>query len=262
MTTPVGSTFETIHGLATVIEVINRKNIKIMFHDPIWETVVRLEHLLTGKVKNKMFPLSKSKEFIGDGYFNTINAKEAYFAWKNMFRRVYKSSTIIQKRAYGDVEICQEWLNFQNYAEWYYNQINQYSDWRNVNFVWQVDKDLTCFGNKTYCPEKCVILPNAVNAVLINSTAARGTNPIGLIVKPKGFEVRFSEFNRSKTVGFFEKECDARMAYWEAKFQSIHAVARFYQKYIPPKLFNRLVSFGLSDAIEYYGLDTVIGQAA
>jgi hypothetical protein len=54
--------------------------------------------------------------------------------------------------------VCNEWHNFQNFAEWF---CKNYCDASMDK--WQLDKDIIVPGNRVYSPETCCFVPNAVN---------------------------------------------------------------------------------------------------
>ena len=79
-----------------------------------------------------------------------------YDIWSAMIERCY-----INKKKYpayyGIVTICDEWLVFQNFAEWY--DENKYECEGRLH----VDKDILHPGNKVYSPENCILLPQRIN---------------------------------------------------------------------------------------------------
>ena len=80
-----------------------------------------------------------------------------------MIERCYDPYRINKDIAYKDVYVCDEWLNFQNFAEWYLSQPN-------CNFDFDLDKDLLGSGSKIYSPSTCTLLPPAINALITTST--------------------------------------------------------------------------------------------
>ena len=61
-----------------------------------------------------------------------------------------------------DVEVCEEWLNYQNFAAWYAN--NSFDK----GSLYQLDKDLLgC--SRTYSPATCCLLKDNINQMLVES---------------------------------------------------------------------------------------------
>ena len=68
-----------------------------------------------------------------------------------------------------------EWLNFQNFAEWY--EKNYYEI---PGEIMCLDKDILIKRNKTYSPETCVFVSNRINNLFVKNDYNRGEYPIGV----------------------------------------------------------------------------------
>ena len=131
-----------------------------------------------GKVKNPYHPNVYGVGYIGQGKYKTsVNGKntEAYKTWKNMLRRCYDPYEINREPVYIDCYVCDEWLCFQNFAEWYYKNYYECN-----NEEMHLDKDILIKGNKIYSPETCVFVPQRINSLFTKSDASRGKYPIGV----------------------------------------------------------------------------------
>lgn len=93
--------------------------------------------------------------YIGVGPYKQSENKELYDKWIHMLTRV----NVNPRNAYKNVTICEEWLNFQNFAKWSYSPESNYRP----NFI--LDKDLFSKRdfNKSYSPETSVYLPFRLN---------------------------------------------------------------------------------------------------
>ena len=80
---------------------------------------------------------------------------------------------------YGTCTVCEEWLNFQVFADWY--ETHEYP----VNERLHLDKDILFAGNKEYAPKKCMLVPQRLNMMFMNKPNKRGL-PNGIIEHPKG----------------------------------------------------------------------------
>lgn len=78
----------------------------------------------------------------------------AYSKWYPMIRRCYTNDSGTE--SYDEVEVCNEWLNFQNFAYWYYSKQD------NNRIDYHLDKDLLGNG-KLYSPETCCLIPSKLN---------------------------------------------------------------------------------------------------
>lgn len=75
-----------------------------------------------------------------------------------MLRRCYDKEFQLKNKSYQGCTVCEEWHNFQNFAEWFYQN---YFDGACL------DKDLLCCGNKTYSPDKCCLITRSLNSFLV-----------------------------------------------------------------------------------------------
>ena len=66
------------------------------------------------------------------------------------------------------------WHNYQNFAQWF-NE-NRYD----VEGRLHIDKDILYPGNKIYCPDTCLLVPQRINMLFLNKPNKRGL-PNGII---------------------------------------------------------------------------------
>lgn len=104
---------------------------------------------------------------------NRVHTPE-YSAWKRMLGRCYSDKYHKTHPTYKDCEVCDEWLLFQNFAEWY--DINT----KGIAKPFHLDKDLKIANNKTYSPDTCMITPQKVNQFLNDKRGSRGKFMIGV----------------------------------------------------------------------------------
>lgn len=166
-----------------------------------------------------------------------------YDTWRQMLNRCYKNENNKRNYVYEDVLVCDLWLNYQKFGNWY--DENYYS----VNGEhMSLDKDILVKHNRIYSPETCVFVPKAINCLFTKSNKTRGNYPIGVdFHKQKGlFRARCSDFIIGKsniTIGEFETIDEAFNAYKVYKENLIKKVADFYKNYIPQKLYKALYEY-------------------
>lgn len=102
-----------------------------------------------------------------------VHTKE-YSAWKRMLQRCYSEKYHETHPTYKECEVCDEWLSFQAFAEWY--DINT----KNITKPFHLDKDLKVANNKIYSPDTCMIIPQKVNQFLNDKKGSRGKFMIGV----------------------------------------------------------------------------------
>ena len=108
-----------------------------------------------------------------------LRSKEAdlktisYKSWFNMINRCYSPSILKRRAGYMDCYVCEEWLIYENFKEWY-----------DINFIegYELDKDFLQEGAsvKVYSPETCTFLPKEINGFLTNKRVNKGKYPTGV----------------------------------------------------------------------------------
>src|SRR5690606_12269544 len=135
---------------------------------------------------------------------NHVSTDRAYSVWKGILARCYSKRTRLNK-SYEGCTISKEWMNYQNFAEWYKKQPN------NDKTNYQIDKDLLVKGNKVYCKDTCCLLPSRLNGLL---SSLDYKNSKCIINEGKTFRVLCcDEFGIRKTVGRFKDKSEADEAY-------------------------------------------------
>ena len=81
-----------------------------------------------------------------------------YVAWSKMLQRCYSSSFHKIRPTYVDCTVCEEWLNFQTFSDWYFKNYYQID-----GQIMCLDKDILVSGNRVYSPQTCIFAPISVN---------------------------------------------------------------------------------------------------
>ena len=76
-----------------------------------------------------------------------------------------------EAQRYANCAVCNEWLNYNNFAAWYMGKIQLL----NPNYAYEIDKDLLfpIYGKRTngiklYSPITCVLIPHDLNIQFAN----------------------------------------------------------------------------------------------
>lgn len=138
-----------------------------------------------------------------------------YQAWINMLQRCYDKKYQGKQPTYVGCSVCIDWLDYQNFAKWYYD------NHPNDDGKYNLDKDLKVIGSKVYSPETCMIIPNIVNTFIVDCGARRGSFLIGV-----SFHKRVGKFvsrcsnpitKKCESLGCFTDEIDAHLAWRKRK---------------------------------------------
>lgn len=227
---------------AKIIEYKDVKNVVVEFQDEHKYTCnAEYWNFARGAIKN---PYHKNSYggYVGVGnYPMTINKKSTYIydAWIRMLERSKDESFKDKYPVYKDVDCCDEWLCFQNFAEWYDNHYYEVE-----GQAMEVDKDWIRFGNKIYCPEFCEIVPSIINSCLLNHAKIKNYElPTGITCYDNKYLVRMSFEGKRKNLGYYNDLKEAMKTYKAAKINYVNYLAEKYRDYIPKVIYESMTNF-------------------
>ena len=146
------------------LEVLNYNNatdILVQFTDKLsLPFKAHIGNLRNGKYKNKYQPYLYGVGYEGIGQYSYKTDKFAVMSWRGMLTRGYSVIEKLERPNTVDVVVCDEWYNFQNFAEW----ATQQNGYGIKGF--EIDKDLLILNNSKYSPETCCYIPREINTRL------------------------------------------------------------------------------------------------
>lgn len=160
----------------------------------------------------------------------------SYKRWKEILNRCYNNSNS-EYNNYGgnEVKVCDEWLNFQNFAKWWEENC--------PNDTFTIDKDILVKGNKLYCPEKCCFVPIEINSLFTTRRSQRGEYPLGVRLKDGKFIAQINYMGKKLHLGTFNSPEDAFNAYKKSKEKCIKEYADKYREQISEDVYNALYNY-------------------
>lgn len=204
----------------------------------------RLKSLYKGNLVDP-FAERKTKLIRGYGYpgigkFRQMSHTDAYDLWSNMLNRCYNPKMRKNVKSYKGCRVCEEWHNFQNFADWYYKQIREPG--------YSLDKDILVKGNRIYDPERCVMVPPNINILFASRKAERGPSPIGVYYARdcplNPFTARCSDgTGHSVYLGSFPSQVEAFNAYKTYKEALIKQKAEEYKNRIDSRVYEAMMSY-------------------
>lgn len=141
-----------------------------------------------------------------------VNGKDivSYRVWHSMLVRCYSANYQKEKPTYIGCSVIKDWQLFSNFERWF-----------SSNYVvgGRLDKDLLFPGNKVYSAETCVFVSPALNSLLLDHGAARGTYPIGVHIRKdnRKYTALISAGARQRSLGCFSTALAAHQAWQLAK---------------------------------------------
>lgn len=238
----LGVDFNTNNGgKCFVIDYRGNKDITVMFYNPIAVVKCRLDTLKKGVVKNPYCPTLFGAGYTGVGKYGYSD--RAYHVWKGVIERSFSISYKERFPSCKDVTVCKEWLDFQNFAAWFYEQ-EFHKEKDQKGRVYQLDKDVLLKGNKMYSPDTCCFIPPELNILLVSSGAARGLFPLGVHQhQSKRFYATLQKFGKSVCLGYFNTPEEAFRAYKKAKEAHIKFLAEKWKGKIDEKVYKALLEW-------------------
>lgn len=228
----------------TIIRYKNVHDIDVAFEDGIIEGHTRYRYFKNGSIVNYNIPSYLGVGYRGYGKYKTRknNIKtEEYVKWGSMLTRCY-SKKLKQRENYIDCYVCDEWLNFQNFAEWYNNHLYYIPDVDTLD----LDKDIKIKGNKVYSPETCLLIPKRLNSIVLNRHNDRGNECIGVSFSYKtGKYIASCNMLNSKQryLGSYSTEKEAFNIYKKVKEHEIMVALDMYKKYLPDYIYNAILNY-------------------
>jgi len=194
----IGKVFTSKEGYKLeVIEGGSKKDLCIIKIDDKYTREVSFINFKTGRVKNFFHPSVFDKGFIGVGIYSLKEHKEIYLRWRAMLSRAYSVKYHIKYPSYKEVEVENQWLDFQIFAKW--SKENYVKDW-------ELDKDLLNYTNnkKLYSEETSLYIPGALNKFLANTMMNNSSGKIGCFLHKttKKYQVNISDMTgKTKYLG-------------------------------------------------------------
>lgn len=196
------------------------------------------KHTNYSNFKNGWLKNPYDRCIFGIGYLGEGDAQQKTqvgYCWRGMLERCYcDRMKKIHPAYYGISTVCEEWLNFQVFAEWYNENVYQVGTER-----MHLDKDILVKGNKVYSPDTCLIVPQRINMLFMKKPNKYGL-PTGIKPTDSG---RYDAKYNGKHLGTFDTVEQAELAHEEAKRKAIKEVAEEYRQVIPDKVYRALLAW-------------------
>lgn len=236
----------------TLIEYINSNNIVVKFDESGYEKTTRYKQFKEGRVKSPYCRTNNHHGYLGEGKYKVRTddgvQTKAYTVWQSMLQRCYGVKYHQIRPTYIGCTVCEEWLNYQTFAEWFDN--NYYEVISDSKRGMALDKDILDKGNKVYCPDYCVFVPDRINLLFINVHAVRGDLPIGVSREGTKYTAHCSindnGISKQEQIGKFSTIEEAFNAYKEFKETYIKKIAEEYKHMIPKRLYDALYKYKVS----------------
>ena len=168
-----------------IVEYRKRKDIDVYFPQYNWT----FEHATYQSFKNGNIKCPYEHSVYGVGYIGEGKYKvnenrkntRVYKTWQSMLERCYNEKCQEKNPTYKNCSVTDEWHNFQNFAEWFYDNYYEIEGER-----MHLDKDILLKHNKIYSPDTCIFVPQTINSLFTKSDKSRGESVIGTSLYKNG----------------------------------------------------------------------------
>lgn len=158
-----------------IIKYQDYNHVTVKFLDDTgYEFTTTLQNVKKGEIKN---PYSKNKlgGYLGEGNYCSNEFSNIYNIWHCILVRIldpelYNRNRQYTTNAYENCGICNEWMCYNTFADWYYNETKDL----NYNVPYNIDKDILYYkykyntnGCKYYSDKTCIIVPHDINVSFI-----------------------------------------------------------------------------------------------
>lgn len=244
----VGKVFPTNNGGdCVVVEYINATKVEVQFLDDFGYTVqTDFKSVRNGNVRNYFSKSVYGVGYLGVGKYKSVylgKRSKVYKIWASILQRCYSDLGRTVNPTYKDCTVCEEWHNFQNFAEWYTNQDG-------FGLGYHLDKDLLSpKGYKIYSPDTCCLIPREINNLFNDSKSTRKDMPQG-VRKSKETGKFFAQLSvgtgKRLHFGSYDSKDMAYSKYKKEKENYVKQVALKWKGEIPEKVFNKLMNWTLN----------------
>lgn len=231
--------YENVRGVKfKIVRYESKKKTRIMFEKPfIHYKWVESKHIRNGRgIRSPYEKLCLGVGYLGEGFYNSKNSKDAYSIWTNMMKRCYSESFQKRHPSYRGCTVHPDWHNFQLFAEWYYNH-------ESYGMGYMLDKDLLEYGNREYSPLSCCMIPRILNVLISKQGNLKNGLPVG--VRKQGintFRADLQFGDRNKYLGAFKTKEQALATWRDAKRGKIKEVAEEWKYLVAVDVYESLIN--------------------
>lgn len=235
---------ENCNNFGTLMKIVEYKNssdITVEFQDEYkFRKKTQYVNFKTGRVKNPYDKIVYNVACIGSGKYGTWkdhrNSKGTYKAWLNMLQRCYVDVNGKYASYYGIVKVCEEWLDLQNFAEWY--ESNYY---KIPNERLHIDKDIKSMGCKLYSPDTCILIPQSINEIIRDNYRKSQDSDLPATIRrcKDGYKVTF----KGKNLGIYNTVDECLDEYNNKKISYIKELVEGYGDLIPREVAETILQW-------------------
>lgn len=165
-----------------------------------------------------------------------IKTKE-YEVWSKMLQRCYDPKYWEKYPTYIDVEVSEEFLNFQEFCE-IVTKLPFYGEQG-----YHMDKDI--LGLELYSKDTICFIPMAINQFFANNRKNKGECPTGVSFRKnmKDYSARISKNGKRIYLGYFNNPNEAFEVYCKARNEYAKELASIYRGKVDNRVIEALTNY-------------------
>ena len=171
--------------------------------------------------------------------------KKCYIQHKGILSRCSEKAAETRSDYTGN-SIHPEWLLYDNWLTWANQQVG-FLEVETNGRIWSIDKDILKKGNKHYCPELCVFVPNQLNQFFKLQNNSRGEFLLGASPqnhKNEMYKVRINNGQGQHIyLGQYETQEEAHEAYLNGKDALGKQIAKQWEGLVDPRVIQVVSNF-------------------
>ena len=232
-----GAIFRTRQGYNLIVmQYIHSHKVLVKFEDnKSAEFYVEVGNLRKGLYRNPYHPTIEGVGYEGEGLYNFIKDGRCAKMWRSMIARCFSESWRNQHPKTDQPGVQESWHNFQNFAGWFYSQLNH-----DVEKL-ELDKDILFQGNATYGPDVCCLVPGEVNLTYPKRNTQSGRSYYS--ITHKNFKINWRDESGKRKAKHFKVKSEAEQFKILKTKESLERVAEKYKDVITPAVYTALMSW-------------------
>ena len=167
---------------------------------------------------------------------------KAYTQYRAMVVRCYSKP---KRQDYTGNSLTPNWLSYQQWLSWAREQ-QGFLNLEKNNRIWSMDKDILKPGNKHYCPEYCVFIPNTLNQFFKLQETSRSDYLLGVSpqTNKNSFKVRINDGSGKHIyLGTYGTQEEAHEAYLMGKTRLGEQLAYKYKGFVDKRVLEVVADF-------------------
>ena len=234
-----GKTYVTNNFGEVVVEKYeSASRVHVRFKNTGNVVITCMSTLRSRSLKDKQAPSILGFGIVGEDIPSKGGVQDkAYGAWHGILARCLNPKTKAKQPTYADCKVHEDWQYYQNFKEWFYNQVGSGLE------GYQVDKDLLVRGNLLYSADTCCLIPRDLNTYLASLPVYGCTTCIDFKVNVCQYAVEVTHEGCKYHLGYFNTYKQAFMELKTFKEQKLREFAEKYKGLVSDHVRERLLTY-------------------